>query len=192
VYCWWLYIRRAPEKPKEVVIDFKKKIAYDPTKDTGEAGADAEGADGTEGQNGLPVKSAEEVAQAAADAADNAAVAEALRATSAAAGKRKKKRHHKLTLTPLPLVPCVVFRGLSGKSKQNLAMMQSFATLYKMVSQNYGNREVAFKMGVAEEISVVVTVCQGMPRVLDYYIWTVDALYRDGFGELTADELDVS
>lgn len=125
------------------------------------------------------------------DAADKAAFAEAMRAASAA-GKRKKKRHHKLAIAPLPLVPCVVFRGLSGKSKQNLAVTQSFATLYKMVSQNYGNRDVAFKLGVAEEVSAVATACQGMPRVLDYYIWIVDALYRDGFGELNADELDVS
>ena len=179
-----LCIRKAPEKPKEVVIDFKKKIVYDPNSEV--SGQD----EGVEVPAETP-KTEEELAAAAAEEADNAAVAEALRAASAATSKRKKKRHHKLTIAPLPLVPCVQFRGLSGRSKQTLAMMQSFATMFKLISQNYGNRDVAFKMGLAEEVSVVVTVCQGMPRVLDYYIWVIDALYRDGFGELSAEELDV-
>jgi hypothetical protein len=178
--------RKAPEKVKEVKIDFKKKIVYDPTKDPSEQESDSRPASAV-----VKEKTPEELEAAAAEAAENAVVAEAMQAVSASTMKRKKKRN-KLTLVPLPLVPCVIFRGLSGKCKQNLAMMQSFATLFKMMSQNYGNREAAFRLGVAEEVSVIVTVCQGMPRVLDYYIWIIDALYRDGFGEINADELDVS
>jgi hypothetical protein len=43
---------------------------------------------------------------------------------------------------PLPIVSCVEFKGLSGKMKQNTAMLQIFATIYKIMSQCYGNREV--------------------------------------------------
>lgn len=191
----FLIPRRAPEKVKEVVIDFKKKIVYDPTKDNAEQEASttesaAVIAIASDDANGAP---AEEVAvkseQQLAEEADRAAIASVLLASAAV---KKKRRKHKFTVTPLPLVPCVQFRGLSGRSKQNMAMMQSFATLFKMVSQSFGNRDVAFKMGVAEEVSVIVTVCQAMPRVLDYYMWIIDALYRDGFGEISPDELDVS
>ena len=170
----------------EVKIDFKKKVEFDPTKENAEA-TETEAA----------VVPAEETPAAAevvkseqelAEEQDRAAIATVLLASAAV---KKKRRKHKFAIVPLPLVPCVQFRGLSGKYKQNIAMQQSFATLYKMISQSFGNRDVAFKMGVADEISVIVTVCQGMPRVLDYYMWIVDALYRDGFGEINTDELDV-
>lgn len=176
----FVLLRRAPEKPKEVAIDFKKKVVYDPTADQdkdGGAGADPDAVNAA--------------AQRVEEAESGAAIANALAAAaSPTANKRKKKR--KFELIPLALVPCVQFRGFSGRIRQSTAMTQSFATLYKMVSQNYGNRDVAFKMGVPEEVSVIATVCQAMPRVLDYYMWIIDALYRDGFGELNADELDVS
>lgn len=179
---------------KEVVIDFKKKIVYDPTKDNVEQDATAGSTTiSTNPADSVVVVAPEEAAgkneQELAEEADRAAIASVLLASAAV---KKKRRKHKFTVTPLPLVPCVQFRGLSGRSKQNMAMMQSFATLFKMVSQSFGNRDVAFKMGVAEELSVVVTVCQAMPKVLDYYIWIIDALYRDGFGEISTDELDVS
>jgi len=112
-------------------------------------------------------------------------------ASSASNQKRRKKRT-KTAFQPLPVVDCVIFRGATGKMKQRLALTQSFATLFKMMSQNYGNRELAFKLGVVEEISVIAVVCQDMPRVLDYYIWIVDVLYRDGFGDyLTPEDMEV-
>lgn len=178
--------RRAPEKVVEVKIDFKKKIEYDPTKDSTDTTA-PDAATAT-AEDAPVVTETVKSEQELAEEEDRAAIATVLLASAAV---KKKRRKHKFAITPLPLVPCVQFRGLSGKYKQNIAMQQSFATLYKMISQSFGNRDVAFKMGVADEISVVVTVCQGMPRVLDYYIWIVDALYRDGFGEINADELDV-
>ena len=107
--------------------------------------------------------------------------------------KKERKKRGKNVIKPLPIVDCVIFRGVSGKMKQNMSLTQCFATLYKMMSQNYGNRELGFKLGIIEEISVIVTVCQEMPRVLDYYIWIVDVMYRDGFGEyLTPEDMEVS
>lgn len=156
-------------------------MVYDPTADREKEAAEAE------------AEADPAAANAAAESAESgAAITSALAAVASPFGANKRKKKRKFELVPLPLVPCVQFRGFSGKIRQSTAMTQSFATLYKMISQNFGNRDVAFKMGVAEEISVIATVCQAMPRVLDYYMWIIDALYRDGFGELNADELDVS
>lgn len=107
--------------------------------------------------------------------------------------QQHRKKRTKTAFQPLPVVDCVIFRGATGKMKQRLALTQSFATLFKMMSQNYGNRALAFKLGVVEEMSVIAVVCQDMPRVLDYFIWVVDVLYRDGFGDyLTPDDMEVS
>lgn len=84
-------------------------------------------------------------------------------------------------IKPLPEVPCVVFRGFKDKIKQKIALLQAFSTLFKMTCQNFGNRDAAFKMGIIEEISEIVTVCQAMPRVLEMYVWIIDKLYDDGF-----------
>jgi hypothetical protein len=175
-------------KEKEKVIDFKKKVVYDPSQGGGTESGVGVSDIGVSAAPIVTALTAEENSAIAEAQAENAAIANAL---SAGTETRRKKRHHKFTVVPLPMVPCVVFRGISGKIKQNMAVLQSFATLYKFISQNYGNRDVAFKMGVAEEVSEVATVCQSMPRVLDYYMWIVDALYRDGFGEVNADELEV-
>lgn len=40
---------------------------------------------------------------------------------------------------------------------------------------------MAFKMKVMEEVSDIIQVCQEMPRLFEYYIWTVDIMYADGF-----------
>ena len=96
---------------------------------------------------------------------------------------KRKNRKMKFVLKPLPIVPCVVFTGFAGKMKQNLALTQAFTSLFKMITQNYGNREVAFRMGLLEEICDVALVCQGIPRVLEYVIWIVNCMYSEGFGE---------
>jgi len=112
--------------------------------------------------------------------------------TSNSSHQKQRKKRTKTAFQPLPVVDCVIFRGATGKMKQRLALTQSFATLFKMMSQNYGNRALALKLGVVEEISVIAVVCQDMPRVLDYFIWIVDVLYRDGFGDyLTPEDLEV-
>lgn len=112
--------------------------------------------------------------------------------TSNSSHQKHRKKRTKTAFQPLPVVDCVIFRGATGKMKQRLALTQSFATLFKMMSQNYGNRALALKLGVVEEISVIAVVCQDMPRVLDYFIWIVDVLYRDGFGDyLTPEDLEV-
>lgn len=112
--------------------------------------------------------------------------------TSSSSHQKRRKKRTKTAFQPLPVVDCVIFRGATGKMKQRLALTQSFATLFKMMSQNYGNRALALKLGVVEEISVIAVVCQDMPRVLDYFIWIVDVLYRDGFGDyLTPEDMEV-
>lgn len=179
----------------EVKIDFKKKVEFDPAnKESSDVTAPdvatataAAAAAGTSDETPIATETVK-TEQELAEEEERAAIATVLLASAAV---KKKRRKHKFAIVSLPLVPCVQFRGLSGKYKQNIAMQQSFATLYKMISQSFANRDVAFKMGVADEISVIATVCQGMPRVLDYYIWIVDALYKDGFGEINTDELDV-
>ena len=136
--------RRAQEKVVEVVIDFKKKIAYDHTKDSSDQEA-TNAAAAEEGNSGeaveeavIPVEVVKTEQELEAEA-DRAAIASVLLASAAVKKKRKK---HKFALTPLPLVPCVQFRGSSGRSKQSMGMMQSFATLFKMVAQSFGNRDV--------------------------------------------------
>jgi hypothetical protein len=40
---------------------------------------------------------------------------------------------------------------------------------------------MAFKMKVMEEVSDIIQVCQEMPRLFEYFIWTIDIMYADGF-----------
>lgn len=54
--------------------------------------------------------------------------------------------------------------------------------MYKIISQNVGNREVAFQIFLHEEIGDIALVCQGMPRVLEYIAWIINSMYSDGFG----------
>jgi len=95
---------------------------------------------------------------------------------------KRNKRYvpPKFTLRPLPIVPGRTFRGFN-KSERDLAVLQSFASLFKMVSTHYGHREVAFSLYIPEEISDVSLVYVGNPSILEYAIWIVDCLYSDGF-----------
>ena len=36
-------------------------------------------------------------------------------------------------------------------------------------------------MKVMEEVSDIIQVCQEMPRLFEYFIWTVEKMYSDGF-----------
>jgi hypothetical protein len=127
-----------------VVIDFKKKIVYDHTKDSSDhevtnATAEEEGNNGEAAEEAVVPVEVVKTEQELEAEADRAAIASVLLASAAVKKKRKK---HKFALLPLPLVPCVQFRGSSGRSKQSMGMMQSFATLFKMVAQSFGNRDV--------------------------------------------------
>jgi len=48
---------------------------------------------------------------------------------------------NKFKFKPLPVVDCIEFKGLAGKMKRNVAMMQIFATLFKIIQHSYHNRE---------------------------------------------------
>jgi hypothetical protein len=94
-----------------------------------------------------------------------------------------RRKRGRFVLKPLPVVDCSIFKGLSGKKNQAIVLSQSFALMYAAASFSYGNREHIFKTGILEELSELACVCQSMPRLMDYYIWTVDELFRDGFGD---------
>ena len=49
---------------------------------------------------------------------------------------------NKFKFKPLPLVPCIEFKGLGGKAKRNVTMMQIFATLFQVVKYSFANRSV--------------------------------------------------
>ena len=49
---------------------------------------------------------------------------------------------NKFKFKPLPLVPCKEFKGLGGKAKRNIAMMQIFASLFQLLQFSYANRAV--------------------------------------------------
>eukprot|EP01038_Epipyxis_sp_PR26KG_P004852 gene4852-6800_t len=94
-----------------------------------------------------------------------------------------KQKPVKLVLKSLPVVPCLKYRGIVGKMKETVALTQSFATLHQFINFSYGNREIAFKLGIAEEICDIALSCQSLPRILEYVIWIIDRMYIDGFGE---------
>ena len=82
-------------------------------------------------------------------------------------------------LKPLPFVPGVKFRGLSGRMDKDMVMMQCAATLFKFVSTHNTNRLLSFRMHVQNEICDVGLVCQGKPKVLEYITWIIDTLMMD-------------
>eukprot|EP01036_Dinobryon_divergens_P025881 gene25881-34473_t len=75
---------------------------------------------------------------------------------------------NKFKFKPLPLVPCIEFKGLGGKAKRNVTLMQVFATLFQVVKYSFANRSMAFKMKVMEEVSDIIQVCQEMPSERDH------------------------
>jgi len=81
----------------------------------------------------------------------------------------------------LPVVPGIKFRGLVGPYKDDMAMLQCFATLYKFVCASYGNRESAFTSHMPEEVASIGLVCVGQTRILEYTMWIIDTIYMDGF-----------
>ena len=81
----------------------------------------------------------------------------------------------------LPVVPGIKFRGLVGPYKNDMAMLQCFATLYKFVCASYGNRDKAFLCDMPEEVACIGLVCLGNTRVMEYTMWIIDTIYMDGF-----------
>jgi hypothetical protein len=185
----------------EVQIDFRKKdvVVADPFADDLVDGMGGSNTDKIATTDGVGTKAGDDVAlqtrlsssdgELLVTGLDAAAISFQAARTNGAELKdvrykpKKKRGKTKFVLQPLPLVPCIIFKGFSGKMRQNIALQQSFTTLFKMVTENYGNRETAFRMGILDEICDVALVCQGLPRVLEYVIWIVNAMYSEGFGE---------
>lgn len=187
--------KKAPKKVTDVKIDFKKKNANLSFEDMVGGAEDEENV----AVGAMPIV-AGDVSGIGGPPAGLAPVEEAvavkmptrkeLVATLAASGdaihapvavtRRKKGRFH---LRPLPTVKCSIFRGLSDPRNRDLVMKQAFALIFKIVSFSYGNREFVFQHGILEEISEIACLCQSLPQLLDYYIWIVDQVYSDGYGD---------
>lgn len=99
----------------------------------------------------------------------------------AAAPAVVKKKKKKLVLEPLPDVPCPVFKGLADQMKENVVLVQGFATLLQMMLTCYGHREWAFKNNVLEEIAEVTLVCPSIPKILEYFMEIIHTLYTEGY-----------
>lgn len=82
---------------------------------------------------------------------------------------------------PLPEVPGIMFRGLIGPYKSDMAMLQCFASLYAFIKASFGNREDAFELSIHEEVCTIGLVSIGNPRIMEYTIWIIDAMYGDAF-----------
>jgi len=92
----------------------------------------------------------------------------------------------------LPVVPGIKFRGLVGPYKNDMAMLQCFATLYKFVCASYGNRDSAFTSHMPEEVACIGLVCLGQTRIMEYTMWIIDTIYMDGFSLEGEDDDDNS
>jgi len=92
----------------------------------------------------------------------------------------------------LPVVPGIKFRGLVGPYKNDMAMLQCFATLYKFVCASYGNRDSAFHSHMPEEVACIGLVCLGQTRIMEYTMWIIDTIYMDGFSLEDEDEESVA
>jgi len=82
-------------------------------------------------------------------------------------------------LKPLPVVDGVMFRGIAGNSRRNLALTQCVMTLFQFLNTHYANREVAYDMFIHEEMCDIGLVCTHMPRIVSYILWTVNKLLSD-------------
>ena len=100
-------------------------------------------------------------------------------------GKKKKKLLKGFKpfagARPLPEVPGIMFRGLVGPYKSDMAMLQCFSSLYAFIQTSYGNRQEAFELSIQEEAATIGLVCIGNPRLLEYCLWIIDCMYMDGF-----------
>jgi hypothetical protein len=94
---------------------------------------------------------------------------------------------NKIQLKPLPVVRGVQFRGLARELKKDMCLVQSLITIYKFVSNSFGYREAAYTVYLHEEIAEVGLVCQGLPRAMQYILYTVDKMFSDGLLDIDDD-----
>jgi hypothetical protein len=99
-----------------------------------------------------------------------------------------RKQKPKFKLEPLPVVEYPKFRIFDYQMKANVVLTQGFATVLKLLLNNYGNRDYAFKTGLLMELAEIVLVSQAMPKILEYFIDCFHVLYAEGIG----DPLDIT
>ena len=93
----------------------------------------------------------------------------------------RSRKKLQVAMKGLPVVPGISFRGFPNLMKKNMILVQSFATLFKLIEFSYPNRDAAFNLSLHEEIAEIGQVCQSMPQVLEYILWIINSMYRDGF-----------
>lgn len=86
-------------------------------------------------------------------------------------------------INPLPVVGGVKFTGIAGNSRRQLALLQCVMTVFQYLNTHYANREVAYGMGIHEELCDVGLVCLQLPKVVTYIIWTVNKMLADRLEE---------
>lgn len=60
-----------------------------------------------------------------------------------------------VAMKSLPIVPGILFRGFPNLMKRNMILVQSFATLFKLIDFSFPNRDTAFKLKLHEEIAEI-------------------------------------
>lgn len=113
---------------------------------------------------------------------------EELAAEEEAAKKARKLRAMPVTAAP-PAVRC--FGTGFGSKEIEMVLFHSALTLFKLMTQSYIFRDAAFNLKMHEELSDIIIVCQVYPKVLEYFVSCIGAMYSDGLvGDGEEDELE--
>jgi hypothetical protein len=100
----------------------------------------------------------------------------------------KRKQKPKFFLEPLPETEFPKFRIFDFQMKENVVLIQGFATILKLVTNSFSNRDYAFRTHLTHELAEIVLVSQAIPKILEYFIDIFHVLYAEGIG----DPLDIT
>ena len=67
----------------------------------------------------------------------------------------RSRKKFLVAMKNLPTVPGILFRGFPKLMKRNMILVQSFATLFKLICFSFPNRDTAFKLKLHEEIAEI-------------------------------------
>ena len=95
--------------------------------------------------------------------------------------KSPKKKKKKIVIKPLPVVECPKFRPYEAQMREAVVLVQAFASLLRVLNDNYGHREWAFKQHVVEEVAEIVLVSPSIPKVMDYFMDIIESMYAEGY-----------
>lgn len=99
-----------------------------------------------------------------------------------------RKQKPKFRLEALPITEFPKFRIFDYQMKENVVLIQGYATILKLLLQSYSNREYVFKNHLLSELAEIVLVCPAIPKILEYFIDIFHVLYSEGIG----DPLDIT